>query len=110
MILTVIIIYLLGMLGIGFWASKKIQNDEDYLMGGFKFGLLPMTGTYLATYFSALSLLGGVGLIYRIGVGGPLSVPFWQFASEEFALSARPNFSTNATAAAVYKYSAQAPP
>ena len=81
MILTVIIIYLLGMLGIGFWASKKIQNDEDYLMGGFNFGLLPMTGTYLATYFSALSLLGGVGLIYRTGVGGSWMPMAWALGS-----------------------------
>lgn len=81
MILTVIIIYLVGMLAIGFWASKKVKSDEDYLMGGFNFGKLPMTGTYMATYFSALSFLGGVGLIYRTGVGGSWMPMAWALGS-----------------------------
>ena len=59
MILTVIVIYLIAMLLIGVWASKQIKDDQDYLIGGFRMGILPMTGTYLATFFSALSLLGG---------------------------------------------------
>lgn len=81
MILAVIIVYMLCMLGIGLWCSRKITSDEDYLMGGFKFGKLPMTGTYLATFFSALSFLGGVGLIYRTGIGGSWMPMAWALGS-----------------------------
>ncbi len=81
MILAIIIIYLLAMLGIGIWASRKVKDDADYLMGGFSFGIIPMTGTYLATFFSALSLLGGVGLIYRSGIGGSWMPMAWALGS-----------------------------
>lgn len=81
MILTVIVIYLVGMLLIGVWASKQIKDDQDYLIGGFRMGILPMTGTYLATFFSALSLLGGVGLIYRTGIGGSWMPMAWALGS-----------------------------
>lgn len=81
MIMAVIVIYLLVMLAIGAYASKKVQTDEDYLMGGFKLGIIPMTGTYLATFFSALSLLGGVGLIYRSGIGGSWMPMAWALGS-----------------------------
>ena len=81
MILAVIIIYLVAMLLIGFYASSKVKDDKDYLMGGFNFGIIPMTGTYLATFFSALSLLGGVGLIYRSGIGGSWMPMAWALGS-----------------------------
>ncbi len=81
MILAIILLYLAGMLGIGLWASRKVKSTEDYLMGGFNFGILPMTGTYLATFFSALSLLGGVGLIYRSGIGGSWMPMAWALGS-----------------------------
>ena len=81
MILAVIIIYLIAMLLIGFYASSKVKDDKDYLMGGFNFGIIPMTGTYLATFFSALSLLGGVGLIYRSGIGGSWMPMAWALGS-----------------------------
>ena len=77
MTLAVIIIYLVCMLGIGLYFSTKVKTNEDYLIGGFKLGILPMTGTYLATFFSALSLLGSVGLIYRTGIGGSWMPMAW---------------------------------
>lgn len=80
-ILVVIIVYLAAMLAIGFWASTKCKSDEDFLMGGFGFGVLPMTGTYMATFFSALSLLGSVGLIYRAGIGGSWMPMAWALGS-----------------------------
>ena len=81
MTLAVIIIYLVCMLGIGLYFSTKVKTNEDYLIGGFKLGILPMTGTYLATFFSALSLLGSVGLIYRTGIGGSWMPMAWALGS-----------------------------
>ncbi len=81
MTLAVIIVYLVAMLFVGIFVSRKVQSNEDYLIGGFRMGLLPMTGTYLATFFSALSLLGGVGLIYRTGIGGSWMPMAWALGS-----------------------------
>lgn len=80
-ILTVIIIYLLVVLGIGIWAARQVKNNADYIMGGYRMGIIPMTGTYLATFFSALSLLGGVGLIYINGIGGSWMPMTWALGS-----------------------------
>lgn len=81
MILAVIIVYLVGMLAIGLYASSKVKTAGDYLMGGYSMGIVPMTGTYLATFFSALSLLGGVGLIYTVGIGGSWLPMTWALGS-----------------------------
>lgn len=81
MTLAVIIIYLVAVLLIGLFVSRKVKTNEDYLIGGFRLGILPMTGTYLATFFSALSLLGGVGLIYRTGIGGSWMPMAWALGS-----------------------------
>lgn len=81
MIFAVIIIYLSGVLLIGLYASSKVKTTGDYLMGGYSMGIIPMTGTYLATFFSALSLLGGVGLIYTVGIGGSWLPMTWALGS-----------------------------
>ena len=81
MTLAVIIIYLVAVLLIGLYVSGKVKTNEDYLIGGFRLGIIPMTGTYLATFFSALSLLGGVGLIYRTGIGGSWMPMAWALGS-----------------------------
>ena len=36
--IAVISLYFLAMLGIGFWASKKIKSTEDYLIAGRSLG------------------------------------------------------------------------
>lgn len=68
-ILTVIIVtlYFLGMLGIGFWASKKIKTTEDYLVAGRSLGLWVFILLMIGTVASGMSLLGVSGLGYKAG-------------------------------------------
>ncbi|MEW6082808.1 MAG: sodium:solute symporter family protein [Bacillota bacterium] len=70
MVLGIIIIYLLVVLYIGYWGMKQTRDVEDYIVGGHRLGILPSTGTYLATYLSAVSMLAGIGVVYNIGVAG----------------------------------------
>ncbi|MBK7103734.1 MAG: sodium:solute symporter family protein [Ignavibacteriae bacterium] len=56
--LVVILIYFLVVIGIGIWASKRIKNQEDYLLGGRKFGKLIQT---FASFGQATSADGPVG-------------------------------------------------
>lgn len=57
-----------AMLVIGFLASKLVKTSEDYLVAGRRLGLAVTTGTFTATFISASSLTGGIGLAYLHGL------------------------------------------
>jgi len=38
--IAVVVLYTVGMIGIGYWSMKKIKNQEDFFMGGRGFGNL----------------------------------------------------------------------
>lgn len=59
-VVTIVIIYLLAMLGIGFWSSKKIKSNEDFMVAGRRLGPLLMAGTLAATEIGGGSSLGVV--------------------------------------------------
>jgi Na+/proline symporter len=68
--IMVIIMYFLLVIGIGQWASRRIKNQEDYLLGGRKFGKLVQT---FASFGSATSADGPVGVAtttFRNGAAG----------------------------------------
>lgn len=66
---SAIVIFLLLYLGIALWAGKKkVKTSADFLIGGFRLGPVVIAGTYLATFYSGASLIGGTGLVYRLGV------------------------------------------
>nr|WP_319375862.1 sodium:solute symporter family protein [uncultured Methanoregula sp.] len=67
--ITVIVVglYFLAMLGIGFWASKKIKNTEDYLVAGRQLGFWVFVLLMIGTVCSGMSLLGVAGLGYKAG-------------------------------------------
>lgn len=71
----VIIAFLLGLLGIGFYVSKKIKNEEDFWIAGRGLGIIPLIGSYFATIVSAVSVVGYTGYYYNIGWGG-----WWNWA------------------------------
>ncbi|MCB0742474.1 MAG: sodium:solute symporter family protein, partial [Ignavibacteriae bacterium] len=57
--LLVIVFYFILVIGIGIWASRRIKNQEDYLLGGRKFGKLIQT---FASFGQATSADGPVGV------------------------------------------------
>ncbi len=58
---AVVALYFLGMLGIGFWASKKIKNTDDYLNAGQSLGFWMFVLLMIGTVCSGMSLLGVSG-------------------------------------------------
>jgi len=62
-----ILVYLVLILGIGAWASKKIKTAEDYVVAGRSLGFLMFTILVIASCTSGMTLLGVAGLGY---VGG----------------------------------------
>jgi len=69
MIATVIIVsvYLLGMLLVGAWASKKIKTVEHYIIAGRDLGFWVFAILVVASCTSGMTLLGVSGLGYVAG-------------------------------------------
>ena len=57
--IIVIIAYVAVVVAIGAWAARRIRSQEDYLLGGRKFGKLLQT---FASFGSATSADGPVGV------------------------------------------------
>lgn len=82
--LVVIGVYFIVIIGIGIWASKRIKNQEDYLLGGRKFGKLIQT---FASFGQATSADGPVGVAtttFRNGAAGIWSSLLMVFATPLF--------------------------
>lgn len=70
--------YLVLMLAIGFWASKKIKGCEDFICAGRSLGFWLFTLLMVGTVCSGMSLLGTSGFGYLSGWPGiwePIFVP-----------------------------------
>ena len=68
--IVVIILYFTLVIGIGIWSGRRIKNQEDYLLGGRKFGKLIQT---FASFGQATSADGPVGVAtttFRNGAAG----------------------------------------
>jgi Na+/proline symporter len=82
--IVVIAIYFLFVIGIGYWASRRIKNQEDYLLGGRKFGKLIQT---FASFGQATSADGPVGVAtttFRNGAAGIWSSLLMVFSTPLF--------------------------
>jgi sodium/proline symporter len=76
-------IYLLAMIAIGVYASRKIRNCEDFICAGRSLGFWMFTLLMIGTVCSGMSLLGVSGLGYTTGMPSmwepifvPLSIAF----------------------------------
>lgn len=69
-IYTEIVIYLLVMLGIGVYFSRKKMDHDDYFLGGNKLPGWALAFSERATGESAYMFLGAVGFIYVTGLSG----------------------------------------
>ncbi|WP_232699963.1 sodium/proline symporter [Brevibacillus daliensis] len=65
-----VVIYLLAMLGIGVYFSRKKLDHDDYFLGGNKLPGWALAFSERATGESAYMFLGAVGFIYVTGLSG----------------------------------------
>lgn len=63
-------------LAIGFWASRKIRTEDDYLVAGRSLGYPMATATIFATWFGAETCIGAAGQAASEGLDGTVSDPF----------------------------------
>lgn len=82
--IVVIVVYFLVIIGIGIRASRRIKSQEDYLLGGRRFGKLVQT---FASFGQATSADGPVGVAtttFRNGAAGIWSSLLMVFATPLF--------------------------
>ena len=74
-ILTTLIAYQFLMLGIGWWASRRNSDSEDFYLGGRKLGALVAALSASASSSSAWSLLGVSGAAFAWGLPAVWLIP-----------------------------------
>lgn len=102
MILTVLIVYVLAMLAIGFWANRYNKDMTDFLLAGRRLGLVLATATLTATYFGGGYVLGlgeyayvhgWIAIWQAIGGGvGFILVGFMAYRMRELAFFTVPDY------------------
>lgn len=70
--IIVLILYVVGMLAIGFVSKGKISNMDDFMLGGKRFNKFALTGTILATMVGSGMMMGAAGSAYTDGACGTL--------------------------------------
>lgn len=65
--LLILIALFLAVMGVGMWANKRVKGTEDYAVAGRRLGLFLSVGTFVATFVSAVSIIGGVGYASNYG-------------------------------------------
>jgi solute:Na+ symporter, SSS family len=69
-------IYMVLMLFIGWYASRKINTTTDYVVAGRRLGIFFCTGTLFATWFGSGTCMGGAGNAYIFGNQGVIFDPW----------------------------------
>jgi SSS family solute:Na+ symporter len=67
---AVIIVYLAGMLAVGWWGMRRAKSKSDFLVAGRRLGPAMYSGTMAAIVLGGASTIGGVGLGYTYGLSG----------------------------------------
>lgn len=62
-----IFIYFVFIIAIGVYSAFKIKNPSDYYVAGKKAGLIPVSGSLLATILGGSAILGTIELSQKIG-------------------------------------------
>lgn len=67
---AVIVVYLVGMLAMGWWGMRRARSKSEFLVAGRRLGPTLYSGTMAAIVLGGASTIGGVGLGYKHGLSG----------------------------------------
>lgn len=68
--------FVLIQLGIGYWASRRIAHEDDYLVAGRRLGPWVAGFSLFVTWFGAESILRSSAAIHPDGLAGGRADPF----------------------------------
>ena len=75
-VLAGLFVYLLIMLAIGLYASRKVAGSADFIVAGKRLSLLLCTGTLAATWFGGGICIGAASAAYEGGFPAVIADPF----------------------------------
>ena len=78
---AVIVLYFAMMIGIGFWSSRRIKNQEDYFLAGRRFGKLIQTFAAFGQATSSDNAVGVTTTTFNNGIAGIWSSLLYLFAT-----------------------------
>lgn len=67
-VLLTLIVYKLGLVGVGLWAQRRTHSEDDFFLGGRGLGPVVAAISYSASSSSAWTLLGVSGAVFVMGV------------------------------------------
>lgn len=65
---SIVALYFLGSLGVGYWASRRIKNADDYAVAGGQLKFPVLLGTLIGTAIGASATMGRAGKAFDVGV------------------------------------------
>ena len=71
-----LVVYMACLLGIGWYASRKVDDESDFLVAGRRLGFFLSMGALVATWYGAGTTMGSAGNVYLFGIPGVLFDPF----------------------------------
>ena len=75
-IFTGVAIYMVIMIGVGLYASRKTHTVDEFMVAGRSLPLWLCSVTVMATWFGGAMLLGGAGAAYGEGMFGVVEDPW----------------------------------
>ena len=63
------IVYMLILIGVGLYMSRKVKTSSDFWIGGRQVGPFTTAISYSAAYYSTVAIVGGPPLYYLYGMG-----------------------------------------
>lgn len=75
-LVTFVVLYLLGTLGIGVWAGTRIRNTSDFAIAGRSLPLIMVVTTTFATWFGAETVMGIPAKFVQGGLNAIVEDPF----------------------------------
>ncbi|MDP7010583.1 MAG: sodium:solute symporter family protein [Verrucomicrobiota bacterium] len=83
----VLAIYFSGMAAIGFWAMRQVKGQEDYFMGGRKFGKLFQTFAAFGAGTGSADPVNTARGTFANGMSGMWGVMYWLFVTPIYWIS-----------------------
>ena len=75
-LITAVVLYLLGTLGLGVWAGTRIKNTSDFAIAGRRLPLIMVVTTTFATWFGAETVMGIPAKFVQGGLNALVEDPF----------------------------------
>jgi len=85
---AMIVGYFVIVMGIGFWAARRVKSEADYFMGGRSFGKALLVMHWLATGTHSEQAVQVTGATARVGLGGIWYQWMWLFSTPFYWLIA----------------------